>query len=306
MNHVNQRIYVEGEDYGAIDIVCNAFTPEAVQNGWMAVDRKFRERVRVRPEHRDGVPPDIHVEMMERAGIERSLLVASRSGDLRIRGSAHMPVEYIARLVNDRPDRYSGLIGIDASRIMESLAEVEHAVREMGFIGAHLYPHWFEEPPDAPRFYPFYAKCCELNVPVMIQVGHCLVYNPHRRLPSVGRPICLDRIAIDFPELILVGIHVGYPWHEEMVSVAWKHENVHIGLDAHAPAHWPEATRRFMNSFGQEKVLFGTDWPVVDPERAMHDVAELSWKSGAKRRVLRDNAIKLFDLPTAEIAVPAS
>lgn len=296
MNHASRRICAEGEDYGAIDIVCNAFTPEALQNGWMAVDREFRERVRVRPEHRDGAPPEVHVEMMDRAGIERSFLVASRSGDLRIRGSAHMPAEYVARLVRDRPDRYSGLIGIDASRIMDSLAEVERAVREMGFIGAHLYPHWFEEPPDAPIFYPFYAKCCELNVPILIQVGHCLVYNPHRRLPSVGRPICLDRIAIDFPDLVLIGIHVGYPWHEEMISVAWKHENVHIGLDAHAPAHWPEAVRRFINSFGQDKALFGSDWPVVDPERALRDVADLSWKPEAKRKVLRDNAIRLFGL----------
>jgi uncharacterized protein len=129
-----------------------------------------------------------------------------------------------------------------------------------------------------------------------MQVGHCLVYNPHRRLPSVGHPICLDRIAMDFPDLKLIGIHIGYPWYEEMISVAWKHPNVHIGLDAYAPKHWPEATRHYMNSFGQDKVMFGTDWPVVDPERAMSDVAEMDWKPEAKRKVMRDNALKLYGL----------
>ena len=129
-----------------------------------------------------------------------------------------------------------------------------------------------------------------------MQVGHCLVYNHHRRLPSVGRPICLDKIAIDFPDLKLIGIHIGYPWYEEMISVAWKHPNVFIRLDAYAPKHWPEPIRHYMNTFGQDKVLFGTDWPVVDPERAIQDLDTIDFKAHTKRKVLRDNALKLYNL----------
>ena len=287
---------VAGENYGAIDIVCNAFTPEAVNEGWMSVDPEFRKKVRVKDEYRDGVTPEDYISMMDRCGIERSLLIAQRSGDMRIKGSAHMPTDYIAGLIEAHPNRFSGMIGVDPSKIMESLAEVEHAVRDLGFVGAHLYPHWFDEAPDAAKYYPFYAKCCELDVPIQMQVGHCLVYNPHRRLPSVGHPICLDRIAMDFPDLKLIGIHIGYPWYEEMISVAWKHANVYIGLDAYAPKYWPEATRHYMNSFGQDKVIFGTDWPVVDPERAMSDIAHMEWKPNSKRKVLRDNALKLYRL----------
>ena len=287
---------IAGEDYGAIDIVCNAFTPEALDQGWMSTDRNFREKVRVRPEYRDGVPIEHYVEMMDRAGIERSFLIAQRSGDLRVRGSAHMPYEYIAELVARRPDRFSGLAGIDPSDIMDGLRKFETAVKQYGFVGGHLYPHWFSEAPDAPRYYPFYAKCAELDIPVMMQVGHCLVYQRDRRLPSVGRPICLDQIAIDFPDVTLIGIHIGYPWYEEMISMAWKHPNVFIGLDAYAPKHWPRATMHYMNTFGQDKVLFGTDWPVVDPERAMDDVAAIEWRPAAKRKVLRDNALALFGI----------
>ena len=287
---------VAGESYGAIDIVANAFTPEALDAGWMSTDMNFREKVRVKPEYRDGVTAAQYIEMMDRAGIERTLLCAQRSGDIRIQGSAHMPTDYIAGICRAHPDRYSGLIGVDPSRIMESLAEIEHAVRELGFVGAHLYPHWFDAEPDAAKYYPFYAKCCELGVPIMLQVGHCLVYNTSRKLPTVGRPMCLDRIAIDFPDLVLIGMHIGYPWTEEMISVAWKHPNVYIGLDAYAPKHWPEATRHYMNTFGQDKVLFGTDWPVVDPERAMSDVAAMEWRPEAKRKVLRDNSARIFGL----------
>tara|TARA_Y100001934_G_C12367997_1_gene784638 strand:- start:3368 stop:3616 length:249 start_codon:yes stop_codon:yes gene_type:complete len=81
-----------------------------------------------------------------------------------------------------------------------------------------------------------------------------------------------------------------------MISVAWKHPNVHIGLDAYGPKHWPTATKNYMNSFGQDKVMFGTDWPVVDPERAMDDIQKIDWKINAKRKVLRDNALKLYNI----------
>jgi len=101
---------------------------------------------------------------------------------------------------------------------------------------------------------------------------------------------------MDFPSLKLIVSHIGDPWYAEMISVAWKQPHVHIGLDAYAPKHWPEATRHYMNSFGQDKVLFGTDWPVVDPERAMSDVEEIAWKPDAKRKVMRDNALKLYNI----------
>ena len=101
--------------------------------------------------------------------------------------------------------------------------------------GAHLYPHWFELAPDHAKYYPFYAKCCELDVPIMMQIGHCLDYQRDRVLPSVGRPITLDRVAIDFPELKLIGIHQGLPWMDEMIAICFKHNNVFMCGDAYAP-----------------------------------------------------------------------
>ena len=136
--------------------------------------------------------------------------------------------------------------------------------KELGFVGAHLYPHWFEQAPDHAIYYPFYAKCCELDVPIQMQIGHCLRYTEQRPLRSVGRPITLDTIACHFPELKLVGIHIGWPWSEEMISVSYKHPNVYIGSDAYAPAYWPENFVRFINSWGSKKVIFGTDYPTPD------------------------------------------
>lgn len=283
-------------DYGAIDIVCLLYTPDELAAGNISTDDKFREKTRLRPEYRDGVTVEQYLEKMDRAGIERSLLAASRSGDLRVKGSVHVPYERVAEVCAKYPDRFSGLAGIDISRGMDGLREFEGGIRDYGFIGGHLYPHWFGKAPDAAQYYPFYAKCCELEVPIMMQVGQCLVYQQDRRLPSVGRPITLDRVAIDFPELTLIGMHVGFPWHDEMISMAWKHPNVYIGMDAYAPKHWPPTVVHFMNTYGQDKVLFGTDWPVIDPERAMDDIADLDLRPGPKRKVLRDNTLGLFKI----------
>jgi|TARA_B100000482_G_C12531219_1_gene268542 Predicted metal-dependent hydrolase of the TIM-barrel fold len=130
----------------------------------------------------------------------------------------------------------------------------------------------------------------------MMQVGHNLIYSRNRRLPSVGKPIYLDEVAIDFPELKLIGIHIGIPWTDEMISMCWKHENIYTAGDAYAPKYWPESFVHYANSYGQNKVLFGTDWPVIDPERAVKEFNDLNFKEAASQKILRENALEVFSL----------
>jgi predicted TIM-barrel fold metal-dependent hydrolase len=292
-------------EYKAIDIVVNPFTSAEVENDQVGLDDHFYDKVKVPQEMRVGVPMEEYVERKDRAGVELSLLIAVRAGDMRMKHSFAIPYERVAAYCEAHPGRFRGLAGIDPSRQMPGLRELERGVREFGFVGAHLYPHWYGWPPDDRRFYPFYAKCCELDVPIMMQIGHCLDYKRDRILESTGRPIALDRVAIDFPELKVIGIHLGWPWTEEMIAVAYKHANVYMAADAYGPRHWPEEYVHFVNSWGQDKCLFGTDWPVVDPERAMREVEELELRPESRRKFLRDNAIKLFkldDLAPAEQA----
>jgi hypothetical protein len=127
------------------------------------------------------------------------------------------------------------------------------------------------------------------------------VYSRERRLPSVGRPILLDQVAIDFPELTLIGIHIGVPWTDEMISMCWKHENVYTAGDAYAPKYWPPAFVHYANTFGREKVMFGTDWPVIDPERAVREVDALDLREDSRRMLMRENALRVFKLPGAKV-----
>ena len=285
---------------GAIDIVCNLFTEREVAEGRTGLDETFKAQIRMPEEMRGGVSIPRYLEKMDAAGIDRTLLVAVRAGDLAVKGSFEIEYSRVAEVCAEHPERFSGLAGVDPFRGMAGIYQLQEAVESLGFVGAHLYPHWFGLAPNDRRYYPYYAKCCELDIPIMMQVGHNLIYSRERRLPSVGRPITLDEVAIDFPELKLIGIHIGVPWTDEMISMAWKHENIFIGVDAYAPKHWPPQIVHYLNSYGQDKVLFGTDWPVIDPERAMAEVNEMDLRPGAKAKLLRDNALKLFRLPESE------
>jgi predicted TIM-barrel fold metal-dependent hydrolase len=285
-----------GFGFGAVDIVVNMYTPEIIAEGRIPTDENFRDKVRVEQGHRRGLTLEQYIEKMDRAGIERSFLVAVRCGDLRVRGSTEIPYEKVHAAVQRYPHRFSGLAGIDPTRGIAGLKELDRAVKEFGFVGAHLYPHWFGQAPDAAIYYPYYARCAELGIPIMMQVGHCLVYQTDRRLPSVGRPMTLDRVAIDFPELTLIGIHLGYPWTDEMISVCTKHPNVYMAGDAYAPKHWGAAAVHYANTFGQDKFMFGTDWWVIDPERAVDEIAELKFRPPSLRKIMRDNALRVFNL----------
>jgi predicted TIM-barrel fold metal-dependent hydrolase len=280
---------------GAIDAVVNIWTEEALKG---RPDRNdfYTGKVKVDRGTFEGVSLEDMLRRMDASGIERSMLIAAKVGPADHRACYHVPYSLVADAVQKYPDRFLGLAGVDPTEGMRGVRELERAVREYGFIGAHLYPHWFELAPDHARYYPFYAKCVELDVPIQLQVGQSLVYDKSFPRRSVGRPITLDSVACDFPELKLIGIHIGIPWTEEMIAMAWKHENVFIGSDAHAPRYWPQSFIHYINTYGQDKVLFGTDFPVLGFEETMKQIDELDLRPVPKQKFLRDNAIRIYGL----------
>jgi predicted TIM-barrel fold metal-dependent hydrolase len=275
-----------------LDAVVNLWTPDLTKNYTPKLN-DFWAKIKILGETGEGIPLAEELRRMDAAGIEKGLLIATTGGFAGSDIYFEKPVDRIADVIAEHPRRFKGLVGINPSRIVPWLAHVERAVRELGFVGAHLYPHWFGKPPDDRLYYPFYAKCAELGVPIQIQVGH----SAQNFLPTVANPMRLDRVALDFPELTIVGIHIGYPWVEEMISVATKHNNVFVGCDAHAPRYWDASFVRFVDSSrGRDKVLFGTDWPVIDFERAVREIAELDLKEETRRKLLFDNAVRVYRL----------
>jgi predicted TIM-barrel fold metal-dependent hydrolase len=275
-----------------LDIVVNLWTSDLTQNYTPKLNA-FWKKVKILDATGEGIPLEEELRRMDTAGIEKGLMVATTGGWEGSDIFFVKPVERIAEVVAQHPDRFKGIVGLNPTRIVPAVAHLERAVRELGFVGAHLYPHWYGYPPDHRIYYPFYAKCAELGVPIEIQVGH----SAQHFLRTVAKPMLLDRVAIDFPELTIIGIHIGYPWVEEMISVTWKHPNVYVGCDAHAPKYWDPSFVRFIGSRrGQDKVLFGTDWPVIDFERAVREIHELSFKDEVLEKLFWSNAVRVFHL----------
>jgi hypothetical protein len=252
--------------------------------------------MRVKREVFEGMSLKDMIARMDAAGIEKAFLIAAKVGRLGHPACYHVDYRLVADAVQAHPDRFYGLAGLDPTEGMRGVRELQRAVTEYGFIGAHFYPHWYELSPDHAKWYPFYAKCVELDVPVQLQVGQSMVYDPSYPLRSVGRPIALDAVACDFPELRIIGIHVGIPWTEEMIAMAWKHANVFIGSDAHSPRYWPESFVHYIRSYGQDKVIFGTDFPVLDFGRTMAEIDALGLPEGVMEKFLRTNVQRIYKL----------
>lgn len=278
-----------------IDVAVNIWTAEAIKCRPEWTNAFFISKMKGK--HSDvGFSLEQMLEEMDEAGIEISFIIAAKSGRLGLPGSYHMPLEIVAEACSKYPKRFFGLCGIDPTQGMDGVRELERAVKEMGFVGAHLYPHWFEMPADHARYYPFYSKCIELDIPIQMQVGQSLIYTPQQRLRSVGRPIYLDGVACDLPELKIVGTHVGIPWQDEMIAMAYKHENVYICTDAHSPKYWPPAVGHYINSYGKDKCLFATDFPVLRFKRTVDEIINLQLREESYKKFMRNTAIKIYGL----------
>jgi predicted TIM-barrel fold metal-dependent hydrolase len=283
-------------NFGIIDTVVNLWTAEALsyRPAWQA--EFYVDKMRGQAADMAGLTLEQMLDRLDAAGIERAFLVGTRAGPKGAPSCYQLPYELVHRAIRAYPDRFYGLAGIDPTEGMAGVRELERAVREYGFVGAHSYPHWFEIAPDAARYYPFYAKCVELDIPLMHQVGQSMIYAKDRPTRSVGRPITLDAVACDFPELKLIGMHVGIPWADEMIAMAWKHPNVFIITDAHSPKYWPPSFVRYIDSYGQDKVMFGSDFPVLQFKRTVKEINALGLRQDPYRKLMRDNAVRVFKL----------
>jgi hypothetical protein len=116
-------------------------------------------------------------------------------------------------------------------------------------------------------------------------------------MPSeVGRPIYLDQVALDFPELVIVGGHIGYPWTEEAIAVATKHENVYIDTSAYTAKRYPPELVRYLKTNGRKKVMFGTNYPMITPSKALEGLDGLGLDEETRDLFLFGNAARVFDL----------
>jgi predicted TIM-barrel fold metal-dependent hydrolase len=200
-------------------------------------------------------------------------------------------LEEVAQYTTRYPDRFAGLAGYNPFRINDSLREIERSVKVYGFKGVYIHIYGFDIPLHDRKMYPLYAKCEDLGIPISMQVGHVLEAMPSEH----ARPIYLDQIASDFPDLKMVGAHTGWPWVEELISVCYKWDNVYFGIDAWMPKYLKPEIIHYVNSrMGQDRCLWGTNG--LPWKESRKQVEELQLKDEVKKKLLRDNAVELFGI----------
>jgi uncharacterized protein len=232
------------------------------------------------------------LEKMNEAGVEKVFITQCKMWSYR-RKWMYMDthLEDVLEYTANYPDRFVGLAGYDPFHIKESLAEIELAVKEYDFKGVYVHIYGFDIRLDDRKMYPLYAKCEELNIPVSVQVGHVLEAMPSDN----GRPIYLDRIACDFPDLKIIGAHTGWPWVDELISVCYKWENVWFGVDAWMPKYLSPQILQFINSrMGQDRSIWGTNG--LPWKENLRQLDELGLKEEVKQKLLSENARQLFKL----------
>jgi predicted TIM-barrel fold metal-dependent hydrolase len=206
--------------------------------------------------------------------------------------------ERVAELVQKHPDVFTGFASVDPWKEVQAVHELERSVRELGLRGVKFHPGLQGFAPNERRFGPLYAKCAELGVPAVFHTGHTAAGAGARGGAGVKlancRPILLDDVAAEFPDLTIIMAHPAWPWHEEQLSVAMHKPNVYIDLSGWSPKYFPPSVVQYANSLLQDRMLFGSDYPVLSPERWLRDFEAASFKDEVRPKILLNNARRLL------------
>jgi predicted TIM-barrel fold metal-dependent hydrolase len=204
----------------------------------------------------------------------------------------------VARLVEQSAGRFRGFASVDPWKGADAITELARCV-DLGLTGLKMHPITQQFDLGDPQFYPIWEFCQEHSWPLLVHTGTTGIGSGAPggkgfRLRYAHPFPAIDDLAAEFAELNIIAAHYGWPWYLELLAVAKHKGNVYIDLSGWAPKYLPEDVRRYMNSVMPEKFLFGSDFPLLSPERWLKDFAELDLKDEVREMVLRTNSQRLF------------
>jgi predicted TIM-barrel fold metal-dependent hydrolase len=237
------------------------------------------------------------LEEYTRCGVEKLVLFAWDAET-----TSHMPRvdnEFVAKVAERYPERIVGFASVDPHK-KSAVKDLEYAIRELNLTGLKLHPQVQAFEPNDPAYYPLYSKCVELGVPVTFHTGSTywgagLEGGGGVKL-RFSDPMLLDDVAADFPELKLIMAHPGWPWQDEQLAIATHKNNVYIDLSGWSPKYFQPLLITYMAKLIPQKFLFGTDYPMLTPQRWLQDFETLGMSPEIKAMILRENAKKLLKL----------
>lgn len=269
---------------GAIDVWAQITTERMGNRPWLKTLMRWTG-------HADGFGAssvEATLQAMDAAGVDITLLSAwyGPEGDL-------ISNEEVAQQIAAAPSRFRGLASVDITRPMDAVREIRRVVDGKTFVGVRVVPWLWDLPPNDRRYYPVYAACVDAGVPFCTQIGHT---GPLKR-SETGRLIpYLEDVMLDFPELVVVGGHVGFPWLDELVTMTIKFPNFHVDTSAYALHRLPPAFVEWMKGIGKSRVMFGTNWPMLSPATCLEGWSRLGLSLEQSEAFLSGNARRVFRL----------
>jgi predicted TIM-barrel fold metal-dependent hydrolase len=215
-------------------------------------------------------------------------------------GHAAISSEEIATQAAAHADVLIPFGSVDPLRGAAAVAQARSLVRDYGVKGFKFHPTMQGFAPNDQAFYPLWEEIESLGVPALFHTGQTGI---GAGLPGgrglklrLSDPMLVDDVAADFPALTVILAHPSVPWASSSISIATHKSNVYIDLSGWSPKYFPADLVRAANSYLQDKVLFGTDYPLLTPERWLHDFEALDFKPDAKAKILKANAVKVLGL----------
>jgi uncharacterized protein len=218
--------------------------------------------------------------------------------DERLTGKRQVSNDQVAAFAAANNDIMIAFASIDPHRGSEAVTEAKRLVSTGAVRGLKLHPPLQQFFPNDRMAYPLYEVFAEARLPVLFHTGHSGIGSGMPGGGGVrlkyGNPMAIDDVAVDFPDLPIILAHPSFPWQDEAISVCLHKPTVYIDLSGWSPKYFPANLIQYANTLLKHKVLFGSDYPLITPDRWLADFAKIDIRPEVRPLILKENATKLL------------
>jgi uncharacterized protein len=220
--------------------------------------------------------------------------------DEKLTGRPPIPNDEIAAFAAQNADIMFAFASVNPTRGKEAVTEAERLIAAGGIRGFKLHPPLQEFHPNDKAVYPFYEVVNAAKLPVIFHTGHSGIGTGMPGGGGIrlkyGNPMDIDDVAVDFPDMPIIMAHPSFPWQDEAISICLHKPQVYIDLSGWSPKYFSPTLVQYANTLLKHKVLFGSDYPLIAPDRWMADFEKIAIKDEVRPLVLKENAMRLFGL----------
>ena len=222
------------------------------------------------------------------------------SVDERLTGRPQVPNDDVAAFAAENSDIVMAFASVDPTRGSDAVKEAKRLIATGGFRGFKLHCPLMKFHANDKVAYPFYEVLNEAKMPVIFHTGHSGIGTGMPGGGGVrlkyGNPMDIDDVAVDFPDMPIIMAHPSFPWQDEAISVCLHKPQVYIDLSGWSPKYFSPILIQYANTLLKKKMLFGSDYPLITPDRWMTDFAAIAIRDEVRPLILKENAVKLFSL----------